>query len=315
MSPAPGAGVAWLSRQPGLAKVPGRALPDPAPPYGGVPDRAVGGPGDGSAGDVLLPGPGGVATWLPEGRWATGDAAEDAPVDRVPVPAGPEEAGRRRGRRRVRWAQVASRLSGWPRRVAAALLLVGAVVATLRPDGRGSAIAPAAPARAVVVTSRDLAAGTVIAPADLRSVSMPVAVVPSGAADRPAMLVGRVVAGPVRRGEPLTDARVVGPGLTAGLGPGGTAAVPVRLAEPETAALVRAGDRVDVLGTAVTPDGTGAAPAGDAREIASGVRVLAVLRGGPDGGVVLVVAATAPVARRLAGAAARQRLTVAVRPP
>jgi hypothetical protein len=54
----------------------------------------------------------------------------------------------------------------------------------------------------------------------------------------------------------------------------------------------------------------------DAVAVASDVRVLAVLRGreAPDG-VLLVVAAAPPVARRLAGAAVRQRLTVAVRPP
>jgi Flp pilus assembly protein CpaB len=155
----------------------------------------------------------------------------------------------------------------------------------------------------------------VLAAADLRTVPMPVAVVPAGAAHRPATLVGRLAAGAIRRGETVTDARVVGPGLTAGLGPGESAAVPVRLADPESAALVRAGDRVDVLGTPVAPDGT-QPTAGDAIEVAVGVRVLAVL-GGRDAadGVVLVVAATQPTARRLAGAGARHRLTVSVRSP
>jgi len=120
----------------------------------------------------------------------------------------------------------------------------------------------------------------------------------------------------VRSGEPVTDARLVGPGLTAGLGPRESSAVPVRLADPESAALVRAGDRVDVLGTPVEADGAAGAQAAEAVEVAAGVRVLAVLRGrdGTDG-VVLVVAAAPAASRRLAGAAARHRLTVAVRSP
>ena len=93
---------------------------------------------------------------------------------------------------------------------------------------------------------------------DLRTAACPAAV-PGGSARQPAVL-GRVVAGPVRRGEALTDARLVGPGLTAGLDPQESAAVPVRLADAEAAALVRPGDRVDVLGTPVEPDAAGGVP-------------------------------------------------------
>jgi len=144
---------------------------------------------------------------------------------------------------------------------------------------------------------------------------MPVPLVPAGAARRAAGLIGRTAAGAIRRGEALTDARVVGPGLAAGLGPGESAAVPVRVADPDSAALVRPGDRVDVLGTPVAPDGT-QATAGGTVEVAAAVRVLAVLGSrDPGDGVVLVVAATAAAARSLAGAAVRHRLTVSLRPP
>lgn len=192
---------------------------------------------------------------------------------------------------------------------------MAAVVVALRPGAAGT-VAPPVPVTDVVVAARDLAAGTVLTPADLRTVSMPVAISPAGVTGRPAGLVGRLAAGPVRRGEVLTDARVVGPGLTAGLIAGEAAVVPVRLADPETAALVRAGDRVDVLGTPVGPDGTQTAPTGDAVEVAAGVRVLAVLgsREAADG-VVLIVAASQRDARHLAGAATRHRLTVSVRQP
>jgi Flp pilus assembly protein CpaB len=167
----------------------------------------------------------------------------------------------------------------------------------------------------VVVAARDHAAGTVLAAADLRTVSMPVEVVPAGVVRRPADLVGQLAAGAIRRGETVTDARVVGPGLAAGIGPGESAVVPVRLADADSAVLVRPGDRVDVLGTPVTPDG--AQPAvGDAVEVATGVRVLAVLGGREAAdGVVLVVGTTQQTARRLVGAAARHRLTVSVRSP
>jgi Flp pilus assembly protein CpaB len=167
----------------------------------------------------------------------------------------------------------------------------------------------------VVVAAHDLAAGAVLAPGDLRVVAMPTAVVPAGAPHRAAGLIGRTAAGAIRRGEALTDARVVGPGLSAGLGSGESAAVPVRLADPDAAALIRPGDRVDVIGTPVAPDGT-RAPAGQTVEVASAVRVLAVLGSrDPAAGVVLVVATTQAVAWRLADAAVRDRLTANVHPP
>ena len=284
---------------------------------------AVSGPG---GAEMSLPGLAGgwpvgqVVTWLPDGRWVSADAdanadADSAPADTGSEPADPGAAARRRGQRRIALARASARLAGWPRRVLVGLLLLAAAVLALRPHPAAVTAAPTPPATDVVVAARDLAAGTVLAAADLRTVSLPVAVVPAGAAGKPAGLIGRLAAGAIRRGETVTDARVVGPGLTAGLKPGESGAVPVRLADPDSAALVRPGDRVDVLGTPVTPDG--AQPAGgDAVDVATGVRVLAVL-GGRDSadGVVLVVAATGPTARRLAGAAARQRLTVNVRPP
>jgi Flp pilus assembly protein CpaB len=191
--------------------------------------------------------------------------------------------------------------------------LVAAAVLAVRPQTAPAPVA-SGPTEHIVVAARDLAAGTELAASDLRIVSMPLDIVPAGSSRRAAGLIGRVAAGAVRRGEALTDARVVGPGLAAGLVPGDTAA-PVRIADPDTAALVRVGDRVDVLGTPVAPDGT-QATAGETVTVASAVRVLAVLRArDPADGLVLVVAAGQAVARTLAGAAVRHRLTVNVRPP
>jgi Flp pilus assembly protein CpaB len=171
------------------------------------------------------------------------------------------------------------------------ILLVTAAVLALRPDGAPAPAAAVGATEHVVVAARDLAAGTELAAVDLRVVSMPVGIVPSGSSPRAAGLIGRIAAGAIRRGEALTDARVVGP------------------------ALVRVGDRVDVLGTPVAPDGT-QATAGETVTVASAVHVLAVLRSrDPADGVVLVVATGEAAARTLADAAGRHRLTVNVRSP
>jgi len=255
-----------------------------------------------------------VATWLPEGRWATDPPSADRRADETG--AGGVEADRARGRRRVALVRAVARLAGWPRRVVAASLLLTAVLVALRPDDATRSAADPPPGVPVVVVTRDLPAGATLSTRDLRTVPLPPGAVPAGAARQVRSVLGRVVAGPVRSGEPVTDARLVGPGLTAGLGPQESAAVPVRLADPQAAALVRPGDRVDVLGTPVDADAARAGTPGDAVQVVSGVRVLAVLRGrDATDGVVLVVAAAPAAARRLAGAAARQRLTVAVRPP
>jgi pilus assembly protein CpaB len=296
----------------------GLVTPSPwgAPPAGGAAAGARTAPGGGSV-DLVTRTAGGVATWLPEGRWAEPDGGELPPAAEPTMRVGHgrvSEERRRRGRRRVAATRLAARLGGWPRRVLAVALLLAAVVVALRPDGPAGTLVPAPVGVPVVVTARDLPAGVVLTRSDLRVASLPAAAVPAGAARDLPPLLGRTVAGPVRRGETVTDARLVGPGLTTGLGPQESAAVPVRLADAEAAALVRPGDRVDVLGAPVDTDGTPGAR--DAVEVATGVRVLAVLRGhDATDGVVVVVATTAAVARRLAGAATRHRLTVTVQPP
>jgi Flp pilus assembly protein CpaB len=264
---------------------------------------------------------GGVATWLPEGRWAdsdeapeTGQAAAAGRRERRADPRRDDDPRRRRGRRRIAGTRLLARLAGWPRQLLAAALLLAAVVVALRPDPSTSAFGPAPAGTAVVVAARDVPAGAVLARADLRIASLPADLVPAGTAHEVSAVLGRTLAGALRRGEAVTDTRLVGPGLTTGLGPQESSATPVRLADAQAAALVRPGDRVDVLATPV--ETAGSAGAADAVEVAAGVRVLAVLRGGEAAdGVVLVVAAAPAVARRLAGVAGRSRLTVTVRPP
>jgi pilus assembly protein CpaB len=230
--------------------------------------------------------------------------------------------GRSPGRSRP--LAVLALLAGWPRRLLAGTLLLLAALVWLQEqqharDAIGSRVA-------VLAAAHDLGAGAVLGPADVRLVRLDPAAVPEGALRSPRAASGRTVAGAVRRGEPITDVRLVGPGLTAGLGRLDSVAVPVRLADGETAALLRAGDRVDLLATPAEggeqPQGDGQSRAGtasgEALAVATGVRVLAVLTrsdGATEDGVLVLVAAAEDVARRLAGTAAHSRLSVALRPP
>ena len=181
-----------------------------------------------------------------------------------------------------------------------------ALVLALRP-----AAPPGGPRVPVQAAARDLAAGSPLRPGDLVQRLVPAADVPEGALRSPPAS-DRTVALPVRRGEVVTDVRLVGPSLVSALGPGLVAA-PVRLADPATARLARAGDTVDVL--AAGEDGRGGT-------VADGVRVLA---GAPPevGGVaarsatpdaVLVLAVTPATAAALARAGAVSRLSIVLRP-
>lgn len=178
--------------------------------------------------------------------------------------------------------------------------LTAAAVATALP-----VLKPApAPTTSVVAAEHDLAPGQVLTAADLRTVLLPRTAAPDGALADVATLVGRSVAGPVRRGEPLTDVRLLGSGLVRGTG---VVAASVRLADPAGAALLRAGDRVDVL--AVPADGT----AETARTVATGLTVLSVPTTADGDGALVVLASTPEVAARLAAATVGSRLSVTVR--
>ncbi|MDP2775289.1 MAG: pilus assembly protein CpaB, partial [Nocardioides sp.] len=119
--------------------------------------------------------------------------------------------------------------------------------------------------------------------------------------------VGRTLAAPLRRGEPVTAVRLVGPLLTDGSP--GLVATPVRLPDGGMVALLEVGDRVDLL--AADPR------AGDAQVVAAGVPVLAIPdETGSEGvtasglpGRLVVVGATADDVPRIAAAAVRDFVT------
>ena len=125
--------------------------------------------------------------------------------------------------------------------------------------GVQAATAPPPPAVGVLTAARDLPAGAVIGSDDLVHGRLR-----PGLGPEPALtgdVVGRTLAAPVRRGEPVTDVRLVGPALTAG-DPELTA-VPVRLPDAGMVELLDVGDRIDLIGT--DPQGVGASRGGHRR--------------------------------------------------
>ncbi len=126
------------------------------------------------------------------------------------------------------------------RRVAAGGLVLLAAVAALRPDPSDGRVD-------VVVAARDLAPGLELAAADLRVESRSATTIPDGSQSNTDDLVGATLTGPARRGEVLTDVRVLGSRLAdAAVGPD-SRIVPVHPTDAALLDLVRPGDVVDVL--------------------------------------------------------------------
>ncbi|GAA1784175.1 SAF domain-containing protein [Actinomadura chokoriensis] len=174
------------------------------------------------------------------------------------------------------------------------------------------------PSVRVLSAARDLPAGTTLTAADLGHVDLPPPAVPSGALRSSA--VGRVLAGPMREGEPLTDVRVLGEALLKGYAPG-TVATPIRIADRAAVHLLHPGDHIDVLSTP-PPDtlaGTESATTPlrtkwrGARVVVSGVPVVAIPPPTEDGGRegALIVLAT-DRAQALALAAAPEPLSLTI---
>ncbi|WP_432476559.1 SAF domain-containing protein [Nocardioides sp. GXQ0305] len=150
------------------------------------------------------------------------------------------------------------------RRLLAALCVVTAVALGVR----ATAASPP-PTTTVLTAAHDLPAGSPVAADDLVPVEFTRDAVPAGAVRDP---VGHTLAAPLRRGEPLTDVRLVGETL-ADAHPELTA-LPVRLPDAEAAGLLEPGDRIDLVAT--DPQG------GGARVVASDALVLAAPA--PDAG-------------------------------
>lgn len=129
------------------------------------------------------------------------------------------------------------------RRLLAAACAFVAVWAGLR-----ATAAPPPPSVPVTVAARDLAAGTVLTPHDVATVMFAPGTVPAGRVRDP---VGQQLAGPLRRGQPVTDAGLLGTTLLQGRPD--LVALPVRLPDTAVAELLRRGEEVDVV--AADPQG------------------------------------------------------------
>jgi Flp pilus assembly protein CpaB len=176
--------------------------------------------------------------------------------------------------------------------------------------------------RSVLVAAHDLTAGQVLGDGDVRTASYPVALVPDGAVSAGDSPTGRRLVLPVRAGEPLTDVRFLADGLLERLSGPDSVAAPVRIADSGEVALVRPGNRVDVLAAQASDasssqPGSGAGSRARAITIAAGAVVLSVPTAAAatitDGGLV-VLAVPAQTARALAGAASADRLSLVLRP-
>ncbi|HEY3528201.1 MAG TPA: SAF domain-containing protein [Nocardioides sp.] len=209
-----------------------------------------------------------------------------------PSPSGDRRA---RVRRAVRRTVLARRR---PLAAGCAAVAVLAGVHAVRP--------PAPRAVAVTVAAHDLPSGTVLRAEDLVVRKLPADSAPVGSQ---ADAIGRTLAAPVRRGEPVTDVRLVAPSLIDGYP--GRVALPVRIADADAVALLRAGDHVDL----VVADPR----RGSASYVAVDVPVLALPApsdhdAGTPGltGRLVVVAALPSDVDRIAGAAATDLLSIVI---
>jgi len=188
------------------------------------------------------------------------------------------------------------------RRATAAGLVVLAAVVALRPD-------PSHGRADVVVAARDLAPGVELVAADLRVESHAVTTIPDGATVNGSDLIGATLAGPARRGEVLTDVRVMSSRLAdAAAGPDARI-VPVHPTDAALLDLVRTGDVVDVLAVTESADGSGE---DRSRVVAANAVVVLVSTPAKDRGRDGVVLVALPVreANEVAGASLTQAITL-----
>jgi len=163
---------------------------------------------------------------------------------------------------------------------------------------------PPPPTIAVLAAARDLTGGAVPADSDLRTLDLPTDAVPDGALRPGTDLTTRVLSGPVRSGEPLTDARFLAPVSV----PAGSLAYPFRIDDADISALLRVGDHINLYAATSTS-------AESANLLARAVRVVALPSARTTTSGALIVVATSPeVATRLAQATANSKITVALTP-
>jgi len=192
--------------------------------------------------------------------------------------------------------------------VVAGALVVLAGVATLRsnPDGDRAD---------VVVATHDLHPGAEVSAEDVRIERRSTATVPDGSQAELSAVVGATLASPTRRGEVLTDVRLLGSRLAEATAGPGARIVPLHLADSALLDLIRVGDVVDVLAAPDTGPG-GASPVASpvSKVVATDAVVVLVsakqkIQAADDDRVVLV-ALPGRVANAVAGSALGQTVTL-----
>ncbi|ARG65147.1 SAF domain-containing protein [Mycobacterium kansasii] len=190
------------------------------------------------------------------------------------------------------------------RRIAAGGLVLLAGVAALRSntDADGSK---------VVVAARDLRPGSALTYNDIRLETRSAATLPDGSQTDLGAVVGSTLAGPARRGEVLTDVRVLGSRLAESTAGPGARIVPLHLADSALIDLVRVGDVVDVVAAPATDSPAAASPVS---KVVATDAVVVLVSAKPelqshDDRVVLVVL-PARLANTVAGAVLGQTVTL-----
>lgn len=171
-------------------------------------------------------------------------------------------------------------------------------------------VAPPPPETVAVLTAaRDLPSGSRLGPDDLGVVRVPPGAAPDGLLAR-GQAVGRTLAAPVRRGEAVTDVRLVGASLVEGYP--GTVAVPVRIPDAGAVALLRVGDRIDVVASGTGDDGPGRTVAHRAPVVAlpAAEEPGSLAAGAGTSGRLVVLAVPRDEAEDLAGHAVRGFLSI-----
>lgn len=126
------------------------------------------------------------------------------------------------------------------RRITAGVLVVLAGVVAVRSDPDGEQTE-------VVVAAHDLRPGSALTGDDLRLEKRSTATLPDGSQADVGAVVNKTLAGPARRGEVLTDVRLLGSRLAeSAVGPDARI-VPLHPADSALVDLVRPGDVIDVL--------------------------------------------------------------------
>ena len=187
------------------------------------------------------------------------------------------------------------------RRIAAAGLVVLAGVAALRPNPDGERAQ-------VVVAARDLSPGAALTADDLRLEKRLAPTIPDGSQSDIDTIVGSTLAGPTRRGEVLTDVRLLGRRLAESAAGPDARLVPVHPVDIALADLVRPGDVVDIVAASETSSQS------TAKVVATGAIVVLVsakqkAQAASNDRVVLV-ALPAASAIAVAGAALVQTVTL-----